>query len=709
MLVHFSSFIVFFLLVVCSANKLDYVDSDISQYTDFYASSSNTDILDSKIVNRRPVAKLSDALTSLASVFLFKNRGLETFDNIILRGVSGGANIIVDGVNISDIEDANILISTNILDLYKVNVTRGILLGRYGGGALSGEVDFATAMTNELSLQASIGYGNPVFEDGAQNDVFRGYFSLSDAYLDKSIRFKTSYSFNISDGYNHTNALVSAKDNNVIGYIPSVSSSNVSEYIVGNIGKQKYNNHNFKFKTVFDIGDRGILDIWLNYSYYDYHYRDQKTFLNKDNNPYFGNADDLSYGFVKGFGKKKYNQFLESIKYTHLFDNSNLHVSISRIDGDVVSLNPNVNASIFGGKGKRSNVYHQKTDFSLYYDASLFNKRLNASLGGNYKILQTSEKNYLIHDWRHFNSPTISFSDSSGGQSHLFGLFSDIQGVFLDSMLIVTFESRLDYWLGVNFYKQDMKIKNNNKAAFLPKFSVAYSPFSITTIKSSVGNSFKVPTMSQLLLDHGYVDGTSNIGNLDLKPEKAVNFDLGIEQSTFFDGMFKAYYFFSNFNDLIYHSSVIKKLQNAQKSIINGIELSYDQPLPYNMGIYANYTFTNAKIIKNPIDLTSEGKYLQNIPPHMGNVELYYDDDKFYGGLGAAFASKAFADSSNIDTVNNVYGSLDKYVLLNLKVGYNFDENLAMSMNINNVLNHKYYSYYKAPGMSFYLSLNTKL
>lgn len=704
---HFISFLIFFTFIVCSANEFNYKNYN-NKNINFYVSSGNSETLDSKIINRRPIVKLSDTVIGLESVILSKNKGLETFDSIIFRGVANGANIILDGVSISDIDDASILLANNVLDLYQVNINRGILSSIYSSEALSGEINFITYMSDELNLYANTGYGSLVFRDGAQSNVFRGYFSAGGSLLDKAVKLKASYSFNITDGYNNTNALVDMKDNTIDGYIPSISSNNITRYIVGNIGNQKYNNHNFKLNTISNIGDNGILDIWFGYSYYDYYYKDQKTFLNKDNSPYFGDMDELSYAFIKGFGKKKYSQFLESIQYKHLFYDSSLSISFSRIDGSSVLLNPNPNASIFGGNGRKSNIYHQKTDFSISYIMNLFDKRLNTSFGSDYKVLQMDDKSYLINDWRYFNSHTM-FLESSKGQSHLFGIFGDIQGVFLDSILVIALGGRLDYWLGTNFHKHNIDIKSNNKVAFLPKLSIIYSPFDKTKLKLSTWRSFKPPTLSQMLLERTYTDGTSVMGNVNLNPQGASNFDLGVEQGLFLDGLFKAYYFFSNFKNLIYHSSTTKQLENAKKTIINGIEVSYNQPIPYKMGVYANYTFIDAKIINNPIDISTNGKYLQNIPKHTGNIELYYDDNKFYSGLGVEISSKAYADSNNLDFVNNVYGSIDKYVLLNLKLGYNFDKNLSMSIDINNVLNQKYYSYYRAPGMSFYLALHSKL
>lgn len=700
--------------VISTANRIE-VDSKNAP--------GNTDVVNKKDIILRPNAKFSDTIRGLDGVRIPKGRGMETFDSITLRGISGGTSVLIDGVGLNDMNNnTKMLTSMSAMDLEKVEIVRGPFSSLYGSGALGGVVNFITKMSDKLEVNANIGYGNPFIKNNASQNLVRGYISFGDSYFDKAFRIKASYGWTTSKGYAADDAWSSSVENGVSGYRSTLSADGTERYIVGDMGRQSYANHDARIRGQVDINDNGTFDIGFNYSNYNYIHTDQTSFLRKDGDIYWGSAagsidgngiaGSIPYAYVGGMGNEKNNQFVEFIKYKHFFENSILEVNLSRLDGINFWLGPNGDGTPWGGTGKKVKTLHQKTSGDIFYNIDFY-EWFGLLVGIDYKLLEMDVTNVNIQDWRYFGSGERSFAGASGGKSHFIGAFAELKGNFLNEMLIMSLGGRFDYWKGMDYYNIDkdsngLPTKGNNKSAFSPKFSLIYNPLKTTALKFSIGQAFRVPTLNQMFSTHILNDGTQVLGNPNLKPETATSFDIGIEQKSALNGTFKAFYFFTHLANAIYQDNATSMYENAGAARLQGIELSYKQPLPLNLGIYASYTFTHSKMLKNSTNPTSIGKYLPGIPLHLGYIQIYYEDYGFYGSFGGEFMSKPYRNADNSDSISKVYGSTDAYAIFDLKFGYNFNKYLGLSLDVTNIFNYKYYSYYRAPGSAFFLSLNAK-
>ena len=118
-------------------------------------------------------------------------------------------------------------------------------------------------------------------------------------------------------------------------------------------------------------------------------------------------------------------------------------------------------------------------------------------------------------------------------------------------------------------------------------------------------------------------------------------------------------------------------------------------------------------MLKNSLNPSSIGKKLPTIPEHKAYIGLYYEyknlfsqDSTIYTSLGYEFASKAYRNADNSDTIKNVYGAIDSYSIFDLRVGMHLNSDFSLNLDITNLFNQRYYSYYKAPGRAFFLSFN---
>lgn len=690
-------------------------------------SSGNISIVTKTDIAKQPNAKFSDTLRSTEGIITPKGRGLETFDTITIRGISGGTNILIDGVSINDMNnDTKMLTAMSAFDLDRVEVVRGPFSNIYGNGALGGVVNFITQMYDELTIKASIGYGNPMQDKNAPQNLVRGFFSIGDSYFNQRFKIKASYGFSTSKGYAADDAWSATMQNGVNGYMPSMSNTGETRYIVGDMGRQAFGTHDFRLKSQLDIGDNGELSALFHYSNFHYKHTDQQTLLNKDGNPYYGDAigkpntggisGNIPYSYVGGMGVEDYNQFIEAIKYKHYFSNSTLEFNISRLDGFDTYNGPNADATPSGGSAKQTNTRHQKNAIDLFYSIQI-DKAFSILLGADYKMLSMDISNANVANWQNLNSQKLSFAGKSGGVSNFIGAFGDLTMRFFNHSLIISIGGRVDYWIGDNYYNIDtnglsLPTRGNKKFTFSPKLSINYIPFNGTLLKASIGQAFRVPTLKQMFSTHILNDGTAILGNPNLKPENATSFDIGIEQDLI-NNPIKIFYFYTYLSNAIYQDNTTNSYQNAGSARIQGVEISYKETLFYNITFNIAYTWSDSKMLKNSLNPSSIGKKLPTIPEHKAYIGLYYEyknlfsqDSTIYTSLGYEFASKAYRNADNSDTIKNVYGAIDSYSLVDLRVGMHINKDFSLNFDITNLFNQRYYSYYKAPGRAFFLSFN---
>lgn len=691
----------------------------------------NTTIIDKRDITIRPNYRFTDTLRGYEGVLQPKGRGLETFDGAMIRGISNGALLMVDGVVLNDINNnTKMLTAMRAHDLERVEITRGASSALYGSGALSGAINFITAMPDSLAVYGSLGYGNPFSANGAPENLTNWYLSVGDSFFNKALRIKATYGGSFSSGYSADSAWVDASGDNGInglsGALPSHKTDGTPILIVGDMGHQRYATHDARIKAQADIGLSGVLDAWVQYSNYSYIHHRQQSFLRDefggvawgDKTSGFGNSSasgSAPYAYVGGMGNERYNQVISALSYKHYFGDNLWHTSLNHTYGNDIWAGPSSGASPFGGAGSKQDHHYNTLNFESYFTLR-FNQHHSLLFGAQERLSSYKQNAYNLSDWRDFLS-TTALAKTITGTHNFLGAFLHYQGQF-SKYLSVGLSGRWDLWQGFSYTDTTKpNAPNATHNQFSPKFSLNFTPFSndyaTTIIKASGGSSFRAPTFSQKFRDYVRNDGVQTSGNPNLKPEELYSYDVGLEQALFLESNFSAqlklYYFDSFFTNAI--TTIGKNLENAQRARINGIELSYRQKLFGYGGLFASYTFYNAKLTQDLVSgsqVIAAGNRLPGVPEHSGYVQLYYDDGKAFGSLGCEMASKRYKDLDNASQkVWGVYSSSDAYYLLDMRLGYRM-KHLELSANLTNLLDYKYYSYYRAPGRAFYLEVASR-
>ncbi len=715
---------------VVSASRID---------TSIDEAPGNVSVLSAQEIKLRPNAKFSETLRGFEGLQPSKSRGLDTFDSVRIRGISGAA-IMVDGMILNDLNNnTKMLTAMAANDIEQVEVVRGAFSNLYGSGAVAGAINFVTTMPTEFQSAAMLGYGNALGSDYAPKNTYRAYAMIGDALLDKRLRLKLSVATTQSDGYAADSVLVG----DVAGYAGAEatkdSNNGALRYTIGDAGKQDYATYDTSLKAEFDIGEVGTLSASARLNHYNYDHKDAQTYLNLNGDLSYGNNADLNANrpapilYGRHLGKEDYSQLISAIGYKHyLPQKSTLEFRFYRIDGwdkfnnpDGTSNPTSANTSPSGGVGSQTNHKYEISNIDMIYYKPLNLDHAIIS-GISYRHNRYFQDVNYIENWKNFDSIHIGTPNSGfkqGGKTNNIGIFAEWSADwwFLRG-LSSNFSVRYDYWKGFDIYRDNDQYASNQKDILSPKIALNYAVTASTRLKTSFGQAFKTPTFGQMFSNRALTDGTYTRGNPNLKPESVISFDIGIEQDlialatkTTKQGLFKMYYFDNTISDAIAQYSNTYPIvdlrggyDNLGKNHIYGIESSLYEPLWQDFSIFATYTFTDSTI-KKSIESSTEGNKVAGIPAHLAYLAINYEGAKIYGSFGVEYASRPYKTANNIATPRHVYGSTDDYLITDFKVGYKINSRFDIDFNITNLFNQTYYSYYRASGRSFFIALNGKL
>ncbi len=698
----------------------------------------NVSVIGEKHINIRPNYKFSDTIRGFEGLQQSKSRGMDTFDGIKIRGLSGAA-IMVDGIVLNDINNNTKLItSMNANDIEQVEVVRGAFSNIYGSGAVAGAINFVTRMPTNFETNIMLGYGNAINTEFAPKNTFRGYVVIGDVFFDKKLRLKASLGIITSSGYAADSVIVS----NVTGYdgakLTLDSNTGDTRYNIGDMGQQSYSNYDANIRAEYDVTDMGVLSGYLRWNMYEYDHKNQQTFLRKDGLPSYGsnvdyNANDkrptpIAYG--ENIGKEIFHQLISSIGYKHyLQQDSFLDMKFYRIDGWDRFNNPggrgsdniNANTTIYGGDGTQTNHKYETNNFDIVYALTLDEKH-RILAGMQYRHNNYTQNTNYIDNWKNFSANTVGRGTSAysqGGKTDSVGLWGEWRANWLYK-LNTSIGLRYDYWRGYDLYKDAESYTKNTKNLISPKLSINYALSDMNRIKTSFGQAFKSPTFSQMFSNRAYTDGTQIRGNPNLKPENVLSFDIGLEQDipTIFGdvehGVLKIYYFNNTTSNAIMQYSPSHSVEslrgyydNLGKYRIQGIESSFIFPIGYGIGLHLTYTFMDSKILKS-LETSTIGNKVAGVPAHLAYASLSYDGRLIFGSFGIEYASKPYKTATNIPTPSKVYGATDSYAIADVKMGLRMPKHFELSANITNLFNQTYYSYYRASGRAYFVSLKSK-
>jgi len=195
----------------------------------------------------------------------------------------------------------------------------------------------------------------------------------------------------------------------------------------------------------------------------------------------------------------------------------------------------------------------------------------------------------------------------------------------------------------------------------LPSVSVKYQFPHDIALRAAYGRGISRPNFSDLppYLTHNGPNQEIDIGNPNLKPTHANNFDLLYEQYLKPLGLIQAGFFYKQLSDPIYEGvktpittdiygafynggNLVQPL-NGQNAWLYGIEVAYQQHLTFlpgaakGIGISANYSFTKSRTGVDPILGRTDAPALERQAPNTWNISPTYDRGPISARLGLSY------------------------------------------------------------------------
>ena len=242
--------------------------------------------------------------------------------------------------------------------------------------------------------------------------------------------------------------------------------------------------------------------------------------------------------------------------------------------------------------------------------------------------------------------------------------------------------------------------------AFLPMLHLRFSPQSNTNIRFASTRTFIRPDFVDLSpsrsIDFGEL--TAEIGNPDLNPTFAWNFDLLAEHYFKNVGVISGGVFYKDVKDVIFESNTQRTIEgdifnvstplNASDAWLLGFEVGIQKRLDFlpgflsGFGVDVNYTFTDSEV---QVPGRDQKQQLFGQSKNIYNASLFYE--KY--GLSARIAANF--KGSYLDELQGSGPEQDRYyddnLNLDLSASYNISKKVRVFMELNNLLNEplRYY------------------
>ncbi len=679
---------------------------------DLSAAPGSVSVITGKEMAKRNIVTVDDVLNTTAGVYTTRGKGMmDRMAAITLRGIPGQSRtlILLDGITMNNPYSGSFL-SVGIApgSLERIEVVKGPASSLYGGYAMGGVVNMITRMPEKREFMLQGGFGSALAGAGAEN-TRRIAASYGDVIADK-LRIYIHNDYLATDGYRSDFNVQSTKPTGLTGWSQTTDAYGADKFLVGDKGRNGGWQDNLTVKTEYAFTPDTKARFTFFKSTGEYDYSDPRTYLRNS-----GGNDAWSYSKVTEGTFLGNNGGSDQYVYNLTLDTELLETKVRLLLGymDQVTnwgVTPTSSTTTrSGGPGKLSDTPAAAWSVDLQFTTPLFRQQI-LTYGGSFRTGWAHSKEHTLSDWRNKNS-TTDLTYESRGSDRTFALFMQDEIPLLDNLTLFA-GFRQDWWETFDGYVDQPESNDYPRSyssrsanAFSPKGAVVYKPFDGTVFRISGGKAFRAPTVYDLYRTWTTSSGITYAGNPDLKPETTLSWDASVEQKLWQGATFKVTYFENYISNLIYSTSktaTLKDKANAGCAESKGVELEAEQRFGKLLRLFANYTYTDARITENSAVPASAGKHMTDVPKDMVNAGADLDYGPFGASIIARYVGKRFGNDTNNDIADHVQGAYDSYITTDVKLQYKLTSWATASFSVNNLFDEQYYSYSKAPGRSCY-------
>lgn len=307
-----------------------------------------------------------------------------------------------------------------------------------------------------------------------------------------------------------------------------------------------------------------------------------------------------------------------------------------------------------------TNDYNGISNFFEVYASYKINKQFTVLVGSDYRFA-TMDGAYVSSAWG-----TSKYKDTSMNQSSVYA-----------SVLFNSINNQLNIELGGRLNKHS-RYGNNSTFTFNPSYNINKH----FRLFASVATGFKSPSIYQLF------DTWS--GNKDLKAEKSINYETGVQYA---DQKFKTrvVYFNRKIDNGIDYNYISFKYFNYIKQTVSGLELEATLQPVKQVTIGANYTMLSPKeTTQNRITNvdTVTYNYLLRRPKNTFSLNIAWQATK---QLSLSVNTKYVDDRFDVGGWAKADVKLKNYFMLNAYAEYVLNNSVKFFVDAQNIGNRKFF------------------
>jgi iron complex outermembrane receptor protein len=253
-------------------------------------------------------------------------------------------------------------------------------------------------------------------------------------------------------------------------------------------------------------------------------------------------------------------------------------------------------------------------------------------------------------------------------------------------------------------------------STFSPKASLAWQASDAWRLTASWGVAYRMPTVTELY-QAVTTGATLTVPNPNLKPEHGNDYEVSAERRDD-DGFVRISLFQQDITDALISQSaplvagsttLFSYVQNVARVRTRGIELVASQRdvIFDGLELQGSITYADARVVENPVLLTSVNKVLPQIPKWRANaLATYRPDERWSLTLGARYSDRSFGTIDNTDTYSQTYQGFAGFFVVDARAQYRLDENWTLSAGIDNLNNDKYFLFHPFPQRTFLMEIH---
>jgi iron complex outermembrane receptor protein len=675
-------------------------------------------VVKKKEMETRNIKTVDEALNTLPGVFNRRQSLTDVQSSILLHGISDQKRTLIlrDGITLNNGNDGSVSFTgLSTENIERIEVVQGPSSSLYGGNAMGGVVNIITKMPEKREFTLKSGYGSSWSRGESLDDLQKYYVSYGDKLYDK-FHLLFNYGYESTNGFSkYLNVTSIHPTAGLTGWSSTTDTAGNTKYLIGDKGDNTWWDENIGIRAQYDFSNVSKMNASYARVRYKYNYDDPHTYLqNASGNPVYSYTGVKEGTFVSytGAGAKEINQYNVNLETEIGIVKTKLSLGLN---DEVKNWYTQAGRLIAGGVGGTvSSTPNQNYNADIQFTIPIFTRNI-LTFGGSLKHDTANTEKSTLSEWKDETS-TLILTNNYGGKDITYAVFVQDEILILNN-LTAYIGFREDWWKTKDGYANQFgtgafseTYDSRSDSAFSPKLALVYKPFESTTLRTSAGQAFRGPSVYELF--GTYVSGsTTYSGNPDLNPETVRSWDAEITQGLWKGAKVSATYFENYMKDLIYTttiSSTEKKYMNAGKAESKGVMLEIEQRFDKYVRLFANYTYTDARIKENSANPASVEKRMTYIPDTMINAGAACEVGSFSASLTGRYVGKRYSSDTNTDQVNNVFLSCDPFLTADAKVSYKITKFATLSFSVDNIFNESYFSSYVAPGRSWFGGLEMK-